>query len=235
MPKTIAAKPSIKRSAVKPGLVKPGVMLGKPGLAKPGVAKPGKPGKAESAAVAAVPPAKPSRPGVAAKPNGKAAPAQSGPTEREQALVAEIGNLKTEIAKLTQAASRAKGPQPRTLEQITAGVFDDEGNPLINGVDVSADDEGNPNDWRVPLFGAIAWIKPWRRDQKTQAFSLVSGKSYQALLAIPRDADGPYGSEAREIGEMSIHSARTETGLYTKIDYLNAEELGAAWDDERNG
>lgn len=216
------AKTTIKTAATKTTKTlpaKPGGLPAKPGglPVKPGgsVAKPGaKPAVSVETTTAA------------AKPAGK--PITAAPSERETAMATEIASLKGEIQKLTSAAAKASaGRKHRTAEEIIEGVFADDGTPLLNGI--------RPDDWRTPYFGNTIWIKPWRRNAKTQKFELLdTGVSYQAFLAIPRDSDGDYGSEGRHLGELAIHSAQGEDGRFRKLDYLNQDELAAVWDDDLN-
>lgn len=218
MPKTIASKPVVRKPAAPPALAKP--------------AKPGAPAAKPAAHTVVVPPPRPSAPGAPNTKPATAAPSKpelvlSKPSARENELASEIAALKGQMAELLKAATKAKGPRTRTVDDIIGGVFDEEGNPLLPGV--------KKDDWRRDYQGLRINVKGHQRAEsgKGKIGKLVTNDdpTFPVLLAIPRDEDGTYATTARNRGEIAIHTAQREDGTFSEEpDYLTAEELTLIWD-----
>ena len=162
---------------------------------------------------------------AAAAPAPRAAAAPPVNAEAVQ-LRAELATVRAELAKLSKAAARSKGPITRTAEDITEGA------PALA-----------PNDWRSDYVGEERWILAWERataraGEKNPIVLLEGAPPILALLAIPRDVDGPngWGPTARARGELALHETRNEAGEFVgDPSYVDAEELALIWDHESNG
>lgn len=160
----------------------------------------------------------------AARPAPVAAPVAVGPSPETIALRAELASMRGEIEKLTKAAARAKqGPIARTEDEIR------------DGIEIPAED------WRAAYHGQAVYLHAWMRPNAKQGFlkpaiTLTGAAPVLALLAMPRDADGPMGAQARALGELASHETRNEAGdLVGEPYYINTEELALLWDHESNG
>ena len=224
-----------------PKLIKPAAKPShKPAMASKPAAKPAKPAfiaeeaeEAEDAPIVA-------KPSKLAKPGAKPAPAAPAAIVKAQpdpVMAAELATLRAEIVKLTAAAAKAgkAGKGRRTAGEIlSTAVFADDG-------EEADEDAGelSAEDWRKPYQGVRIWIKPWDRDKKQGGVAKLNETgeaSYRALLAVPSEADGDWGGEARSRGELAIHYRRGDDGAFIgEPAYVDASELALIWDDALNG
>jgi hypothetical protein len=138
------------------------------------------------------------------------------------ALKAELTAVRAELAKLSKAAAKTKGPAVRTEEEILTGA-----------PELAADD------WRAGYAGTRRYLLAWERPDngwgKPHApIALTGAPSILALLAIPRDSDGPHGAACRAAGLLAVYETTTEDGRWMPPVYVNEAELGVIWDHEAN-
>ncbi len=218
MPKTTAAKPAAARKPAAPAApMRP--------------AAPVRPVAPAPAAVATpeAPAARPGRRPAAPAPAPAAAPARPAPAGPSNAeLLSQIAEMKGQIAALTKAASKAKGPLVRTREEILDGA-----EALVSEDDWRIE----PSTYGVALHGATINVKAHSREDstRTKIGKIVINEeegSYPVLLAIPRDSDGAYAPTARARGEIAAHHSQREDGtLGGEPDYYTQTELLQIWAD----
>lgn len=224
MPRSAPVAPARKPAPVaapaarKPGL--PAKPQGKAAVMAPVMASaPAAPVAKPRGAVNAARPA-PAAPVAVARPAARPAPAPEA--SESAALRAELSEAKAEIAKLTAAIGKASAKRNakgfRSDAEIVEGIVIPEG------------------DWRAPYHGAefpmLDWDRaPFRGTEARTEITIGEGPTVQALLAMPRDADGPDAPSARRLGMIAVHSNRSEdgTGFVGAPVFLTQEELSAIW------
>lgn len=142
------------------------------------------------------------------------------PNADSAALLATIASMKTEIATLNKQLAAKKAEKKRfgyTVEELEQTA-----------------DLVSPKDWRHQYAGGQINVKQFAWNTKTDTIDRVFEANEKALIpsiiAIPSD-DMPRGPEFRATGNVALLSAPTVDGQYTKINYVNKEELAALWAD----
>jgi len=177
-------------------------------------------------AVNAARPAAPAAPVAvrpAARPAAPAArPAPAPEASETAALRAELSAARDQIAKLTEAVSKA------SAKRNAKGFRSDA--EIIEGIQIAEDD------WRAQYHGAefpmLDWDRaPFRGTEARTEITFGGGPTVQAMLAMPRDADGPDAPSARRLGMIAVHSNRSEdgSGFVGAPVFLTQEELIQIW------
>lgn len=152
-----------------------------------------------------------------------AATVAATPASSEAAtLRAELASVRAELAQLSKAAARSKGPIVRSTEEILDGA-----------------PELGEDDWRAGYAGerryTLGWERPDNRAGQPHApITLTGGPVTHALLAVPRDNDGPHGAAARAAGLLAVYETQTEDGRWMPPVYVTESELGQIWDHDSN-